>query len=279
MITSFVRLLVYLLRKISFSKLHITSSIFANLLRLYRQSTITKNLKNSFPLKSIAEIQALRNNYIKHLSIIICESLKGFSIEQSDLAKRFVFNNPKVANKYYDQKRSIILVLGHIGNWEWGQAIVSHYLKFKCIGVYKSLTNQSFDKYLLKKRSQYDVKLLTQKEILKYIIANPDELNVYIFIADQYPPSEPRLLVDFLNQKTYFDSSVEKIAKKYNLPVIYADIKSSSKPHSYMTDLIEISASPVQSPVGEITKSYARLLEININRQPELWLWSHKRWK
>lgn len=199
-------------------------------------------------------------------------------MNQDDLAKRFRFNNPKIANQYFDQGKSIILCLGHIGNWEWGQAVVSHYLKFNCVGVYKSLSNKSFDKYLLKKRSQFGVKLLSQKEILKYIISHPDEVNVYIFIADQYPPTEPRMSVDFLNQETYFDKSIEKIALKYELPVVYADIKRTSA-HEYETDLIEISSDPSAAKEGEITRCYANLLNQNIKRQPQLWLWSHRRWK
>ncbi|MDR2824472.1 MAG: hypothetical protein LBB41_04655 [Prevotellaceae bacterium] len=28
-----------------------------------------------------------------------------------------------------------------------------------------------------------------------------------------------------------------------------------------------------------MTKKFMHLLETDINRQPELWLWTHKRWK
>jgi KDO2-lipid IV(A) lauroyltransferase len=36
---------------------------------------------------------------------------------------------------------------------------------------------------------------------------------------------------------------------------------------------------PKETEEGEITTMYARALEDNIRLQPELWLWTHNRWK
>lgn len=198
-------------------------------------------------------------------------------MSQEKIARRFIFNNPEVANKYAD-KRSIILLLGHLANWEWGQAVVSYYLDHDCVGVYKPLSNTTFDKYLLDKRSKFGVRLLPQKKLLRYLIANQKECNVYIFIADQYPPNQPRVKTNFMNQESYFDGTAEKIARKYNLPVIYADIKKTGSAR-YETVLKEICKESNQTELGMITKAYAKLLENNIIKNPENWLWSHKRWK
>jgi len=254
------------------------SRIVRILLIPYRKEIIQENLHRAFPSKKIDEIKYLRQAYQKHLSQVIIESLKGFSLSRETLAERFIFLNAEVANKYYTEGKSIILVLGHVGNWEWGQAVVSHYLKHNCVGVYKPLSDQSLDKYILVKRSKSGVKLLPQKNLVKYLISHQKELNVYIFIADQYPPNEPRLKLDFLSTPTYFDASVEKIAMKYDLPVIYADISKIGNAQ-YETKLIELCADSALSEKGFITGQYAELLGNNILRKPELWLWSHRRWK
>lgn len=248
------------------------------MLRFYRKDLIIKNFSNSYQKEPIVEASILRKKYLSQLGKTIAEILKGYSLTQDQLAKRFIFNNANLAHKHFDQQQSIILLLGHIGNWEWGQAVVSKYLKHNCVGVYKPLSNNSLNNYILKKRSQYGVKLLDQKSLLKYLISHPDEVNVYIFIADQYAPNAPRKQIDFLGQQSYFDASVEKIASKYKLPIIYADIKKV-KDHSYETDLVEITPNDKSENHSDINKIYARLLEENIRRQPELWLWSHNRWK
>ena len=258
--------------------MHIATRFFALLLNQYRKDIIGQNIDRAYPSISKEEIKKLSSDYIKQLGNVIGETLKGHSMNQAEIAQRFVFNNPEIANKYSNQGKSIILCLGHIGNWEWGQAVVSHYLNAKCVGVYKQLSSKSFDRYLLSKRSKFDVHLHSQKAILKYIIGNRDEVCVYIFIADQYPPSHPKMKVNFFGIPTSCDSSIEKIASKYDLPVVYADIKNAGK-HKYQTDLIEISSESASTEQGTITKQYASLLEQNIRREPALWLWSHRRWK
>ena len=278
MSTLLVKLISFLLRSCAIDKLHYPAAALNTLLRFYRPAIIEENLKMSFPQCDKGEINTLSKAYHHHLSRVIVESFKGFSLPQSVLAERFVFKNPAIANQYYDQGRSIILVLGHVGNWEWGQAVVSHYLDHNCVGVYKPLSDSSFNNYVLSKRSQYRVKLLPQKQLLKYLISHQEETNVYIFIADQYPPTDPRLAINFLGRSTYFDTSVEKIARKYDLPVIYADIRKVDD-GTYETELIEISSDSSKTENGVITKKYAELLETNILRAPQLWLWSHRRWK
>lgn len=239
---------------------------------------IEENLMASFPSYGSDEIKNLRKAYHFQLSQVIIESLKGFSMTRSQIATRFEFQNAHLVNKHREEGRSLILVLGHIGNWEWGLAVVSSYLKHNCIAVYKPLSDKSLNDFVLKKRSQYGVKLLPLKKLLKYLISHQEEPNIYLFLADQYPPNEPRIELNFLERTTYFDASVEKISIKYDLPVFYVDIEKIDEGR-YKTNLIEISSEPKKTYEKEITSRYAELLEANILRSPQLWLWSHRRWK
>jgi len=273
--TLLVKIFSSFLNLFTVDKLRYPAKILYVLLSYYRSDVIDQNLKSTFPNKLPTDLNHLSKAYRKQLSQTIVEVFKGFFLSQTVLADRFVFKNSEIANKYYEEGKSIILTLGHIGNWEWGQAVVTHFLRHKCIGVYKPLSDKSFERYILKKRSQYGVKLLPQKKLLKYLISHPQETNVYIFIADQYPPVEPRTELDFLGRRTLFDKSIDKIAKKYSMPVLYADITKVSHAR-YETELIEISNG---SSLNDITGAYAALLESNILKDPELWLWSHRRWK
>jgi KDO2-lipid IV(A) lauroyltransferase len=71
---------------------------------------------------------------------------------------------------------------------------------------------------------------------------------------------------------------MERIAKKQDLAVIYFDIKRIKRGY-YECDLVLISEHAKDAPEHEITDRYVELLEKNIQRSPQCWLWSHKRWK
>jgi Kdo2-lipid IVA lauroyltransferase/acyltransferase len=47
----------------------------------------------------------------------------------------------------------------------------------------------------------------------------------------------------------------------------------------YHLDIVEVTTTATSDPPHHITDTYFKLLESSIQERPELWLWSHKRWK
>jgi len=68
------------------------------------------------------------------------------------------------------------------------------------------------------------------------------------------------------------------LAKKYDYPVYYLDIKRVKRGY-YHAVVIPIASNPTETEEYEITKKFMFILEKNIREQPEFWLWSHNRWK
>ena len=91
----------------------------------YRKYVVHKNLKNSFPEKTPKEITAIQKEFFIHLSDLIVENIKLFSISLEEVTRRFKIINTEIFEHYYNQGRSIILVGGHYNNWEWGSLSAS----------------------------------------------------------------------------------------------------------------------------------------------------------
>ena len=83
---------------------------------------------------------------------------------------------------------------------------------------------------------------------------------------------------DFLNQKTAFIDGGERLAMRFHLPVYYVDVWRSA-PGRYRAGFVKLYDGVESVAEGEITRRYAAALEATIRREPELWMWSHKRWK
>ena len=97
-------------------------------------------------------------------------------------------------------------------------------------------------------------------------------------IADQTPPPEGAYWTTFLNQDTPVFVGAEKLAKKFNYPVVYISVKKLKRGY-YQLGAKVITDSPKDLPDGEITRLHTLELEKNIREQPFSWLWSHRRWK
>ncbi len=84
--------------------------------------------------------------------------------------------------------------------------------------------------------------------------------------------------MNFLGQETAVFFGTEKITKSQNLVPIFCHVEKLAR-SKYQITFELITASPQETPHGFITEKHMGLLEENIRKQPQYWLWTHKRWK
>jgi KDO2-lipid IV(A) lauroyltransferase len=277
-----ISVLLFLLSLLPFWILYLFSDILYFLLFhiiKYRRKVVELNLKNSFPEKTVADRLDIEKKFYKHLSDLIFESIKTLSISPKSLKKRFIFSNLHELTKYYDEGKSVIAVSGHFGNWEWGPLAAAYELKGKVLVVYKPLSDKRFEKLVTSMRSRFGAILVPMKHTLRKIIEYNSQPHVLVLVGDQTPPrEESQYFINFLNQPTAIFLGVEKIAVRTNKPVIYFSINKIKRGYyeCLFKPLVEI---PDQTKEYEITNIHTQVLENIIRKNPEYWLWSHKRWK
>ena len=244
----------------------------------YREKVVIDNIQNTFIEKSQTEVIKLKNNFYAYFFELIVEIIKLLSISNDELNKRFTFSNINVIKKTLKQNKSVIVVVGHYGNWEWALRSASNLINTKIIGVYKRINNRIFEWLLLKIRSNTNVFPVEIKSLSRELVNN-NEKKIYAIVADQSPTLEQsNVRINFLNRDTLVYTGVEKISKKYNMPVFYLNIKLTSKGY-YESTFEEINSKNINGKKLEITKEFFSKLENQIKSEPRLWLWSHKRWK
>lgn len=262
--------------------LYLFSDLLHNFIRgvmRYRRKVVFTNLKNSFPGKTDAALRSIARRYYRHLSDILVESLKSFSMREEDLVNRYRYTNPELLNEYFEQGKSVICVAGHYGNWEWGGAASGIQISHKPIGFYKPLSNPYIDEYVQKTRATGRTRLASITCTAETFNQDWGEPVVFFMIADQ-SPSSPRLAywVDFLNQDTATLHGPEKYARIHRLPVFFASVNKVRRGY-YTVTFTLVASDPEQIKTGEITTRFMNLLEQEIKNQPAYYLWSHRRWK
>ena len=244
----------------------------------YREKVVIDNIQNTFIEKSQTEVIKLKNNFYDYFFELIVEIIKLLSISNNELNKRFTFSNINVIKQSLKKNKSVIVVVGHYGNWEWALRSASNLIDTKIIGVYKRINNTIFEWLLLKIRSNTNVLPVEIKSLPRELVNN-NEKKIYAMVADQSPTLEQsNVRINFLNRDTLVYTGVEKISKKYNMPVFYLNIKLTSKGY-YESTFEEINSKNINGKKLEITKEFFSKLENQIKNEPRLWLWSHKRWK
>lgn len=245
----------------------------------YRKGVITQNLQRSFPHKSAKEIKEISHRFYRHLAQYFVEVLKMFLLNTAFIQKRMKLQNQELIQRYYQEGKDVILVLGHYGNWEWGLLATSLMSEHEMVGIYKPLSAAFWDAQLKRIRSQFGATLVSKQESIRYLLKKGNKPRLIGVIGDQTPTkNEIDYWTSFLNQDTPVFSGTEKLAKKLNCPVVFVHIDKIKNGYYEMSFEL-ITENPQAHPEGEITNLHTQKLEEKIIARPELWLWSHRRWK
>lgn len=247
----------------------------------YRKKVVFTNLKNAFPEKNEAERKKIARKFYRHFCDTFAEGIKITTMPKKQLIRRIAAINNEILDKYYQQNRPIVLVLGHYGNWEWmtGHGLTTKYI---IMAVYKPLKNKTMDFLMLNTRQRFQAVLVPMRKTYKAFFEQVGEkkLTMLALLADQNPGRNKKNVhqTTFLNQDTTVFIGPEKIAKKTNSVVLFLKLKKIKRGH-YQTEWVPITETPNETKPYEITETHVRLLENIIREQPEYWLWSHRRWK
>lgn len=244
----------------------------------YRKAVVWNNLRNSFPEKSEEEVRRIYRKFYRYFCDLVLETLKLITLSTRELNKRVQFHNLDVYQNFYKQNRSVLMVMGHVGNWEWIGSRFSQAPIHTFYAIYHPLSNPYFEQLLYRMRTRMGFHLYTMQETLRGMLKNRNELTITGFAADQTPPSANAYWTTFLEQDTAFFTGPGRLSKKFNLPVVYTAIYRPVRGYYefYSEVLVE---NPQDYTEQEIQELFIRRLEQNIQQQPEIWLWSHRRWK
>ena len=245
----------------------------------YRKKVVFNNIKNSFPEKTEKEHLAIAKKFYKHFCDLVLEGLKGFTISEKEIRRRFKMDNEGVMTELYRKGKDVVLVGGHYNNWEILALGIAMELDHTIVGIYKPLSNKFFNKKMIKSRQRFGLVLAPMKQVKKFMEQNYGNPKGVVFAVDQSPHNKKTAIWgDFLNQDTAMFYGAEKYAKEYNAPVVYGVINKVKRGYYEATTKL-LTDKPNDLEYGEIIRSANRFLEEDINKAPEYWLWTHRRWK
>lgn len=248
----------------------------------YRRRIVRKNLTESFPEKSEHDIKEIEKKFYSFFTDNMLESLKMFTISRKEMIQRVNFMNVEEVNALMRSGKSVSLFLGHYSNWEWMSSIPLHIDK-NVIGaqIYHKLSNKNMDRLMLYIRERMGAVCVEMRKTARYVneLATENKVCIIGFIADQSPrKKDSRHFLHFLNHNTPVLTGTEKITKHYDFGAFFLDVKRVKRGY-YEARFVKMHDNPKSLPDFELTAIYYQMLEKCIRTQPELYLWSHNRFR
>lgn len=245
----------------------------------YRRNVVEENLNlSSLNLTEIEKKNLIFEIY-RNLSDILLEGIKSFSMSRKQVLKRHRVLNPEILEYYAKAGKSIILVTGHLGNWEWGSLSAGLQTSFRIVGFYKPMRNKLINGFIRRSRARFGTVLAPIRQTSLSFEKYADKPSMFLMAADQNPTKVALAhWTRFLGRDTAFLHGPEKHAINNNHPVVFTEINRVKRGY-YQLVISELVNNPSACSPGEITEKYVRKLEAVIQENPGNWLWTHRRWK
>ncbi|WP_369048668.1 lysophospholipid acyltransferase family protein [Tenacibaculum sp. UWU-22] len=275
--------LIWLISILPFRILYGLSDLFFILLYYvigYRKKVVYANLKLAFPEKSEEELKKLTKKTLHHFTDFIFESIKTFTISKNAIKKRYKYKNIEVLTALEKENRGVIFTGIHYANWEW-VIYLAQLTTLLPVGVYTKVENKYYEKMIKSSRTKFGAVLRRTSDTIKGIITDKkNKINgLYFMLSDQSPQlDKAKYWTTFFGVEVPVIVGPEMLAKKHNFIVVNFTV-FRVKRGFYEVELETITTEPKKFNDFEITDIYLKKAEEHIRKQPEFYLWTHKRFK
>lgn len=257
----------------------------------YRRKVVRKNLCNSFPDKTDEERRRIEKAFYHWFTDYIVETLKLLTATDEQVMEMIEFRGAEQIEERFRQGRPCAAMLGHYCNWEMLSCTAlampsvmaeKDLSRRPVMGlIYHPLRNKTFNDVMISVREKHHGTCVPKRDILRHLLQLKQEERTSLFgyILDQSPKKEnTHLWLEFMSQQTAVFTGAERIIRKMDNAVFYVDME---RPHrgKYVCTFRLMTDTPQQLEEYELTRMAFRMLQQTIERQPELYLWSHNRWK
>lgn len=276
--------LIKLLSHIPLCVLYVFADISAFLLYRvvrYRLKVVRGNLEIMFPHKSEKERRAIEKRFYRHFADYVMETLKGVSIPKPEVLKRFVIKNPELIDNYNKMGRSVFIYSAHQGNWEWFITMPQYFPNCVRQTFYQPQSSKLVDDITLLSRTREGIVAVESQKGYRHIVTSQRNgvVATTLIIGDQSPHrGAQKHWTNFFGRDTAFLYGPATIGQKTNQVLVYPSYVGYKRGY-YEIELRLITDEPKTLTKEAIIDRFAAYLEDDLNRYPELWLLSHRRWK
>jgi KDO2-lipid IV(A) lauroyltransferase len=246
-----------------------------------RKKMAIENITKAFPDYSKKKVRQTALGTYKSFSITIMETLYIPHISKSKMIESVDFVNKEILLKKIKEKKGVIVLSAHFGNWEYLAASLALQLDLPLALLIKVQRNPYVTKFMDKARTKWSNEVIPVGTAVKKMFKVLGDGRMVIMAADQRGNVDG-IRIEFLGIMSSVYSGPAVIAMKTRSDIILA-ISVRQQDYSYKVELTELQFDDLpenyDEKIKEICRRYLNSLEGFIRQYPEQWLWLHNRWK
>lgn len=246
-----------------------------------RRRVVERQIAAAFPELSKDEVTEMARRSYEHLGRSAIETALLPGLGQAGVLRLVSeVENWDVVERAQAAGRGIIIVAGHLGNWELAGA----YLAARGVPldvIVRKMGNPFFEKYLNQTREQIGMNVVHDAQAVRHTPRALRDGRAVAFVADQGVRGLASTFVPFFGRPAKTPRGAGVFALRFGAPVVFiAALRKSDG--SYLVGFEEIPVVDTgdrEKDVDGIVLRFTQVLEKWVRRAPEQYFWQHRRWR
>ena len=247
-----------------------------------RWGVVTRQLRMAFPDATERWRRGVARRSYAHFAREAVAMFRLAEASRAEILKRTRLIGAELLEEAAREGRGIMVVSGHLGNWEVGAAgVVAR--GFPMDIVVARQRNRRFDRYLTRARERLGVNVIPRGDAPRGVLESLGEGRVVGLMGDQ-DARQAGVFVDFFGRPASTARGPAVLSRRAG--VVLATFCAIRLPGWRPRYEVRIEAVPGAEPgtgraaaVAALTRAFTRRLEEQVREQPCQYFWHHRRWK
>jgi len=203
-------------------------------------------------------------------------------MEAEEILKIGTVSNLELAKEKIENGKGVILLTAHFSNWEFGALFMGLILNKQINVLVKKQRNRFVANWMSEVREKFKNKEISLgvsvRELYKTLVSG----GIVGIVGDQRAKKDSGVIVKYFKQPTSTFQGFSALGIKNKVPIIVV-LGHRLVDGKYHIEIEEIKYDnlPLALPeqIRELNQRYMQILENNVVKYPEQWLWMHNIWK
>lgn len=239
-----------------------------------------RQLIDAFPTTTEEEARETARRCFQKLAASALELFKHRQLNSQTIGSVVEAGEAERIREALSAGQGCVLVMAHFGNWELGGAAVAlNGVPFWPLG--RELRSPALNRLAVEQRTRYGMRPISRERGLRGVVECLRS-NGALGILPDVDTSVEGVYVPFFGKLAYTPVGPYLLSRKYDAPALPVFIERT-EPGRHRLRVGE----PIQWKRTDAEKQsrianaaiYTNIIERQIRREPEQWIWMHERWK
>jgi len=245
-----------------------------------RRETARAQVRAAFPERDDAWVHDVVRQSYEHIGR---EAMAMLRMSRTDVRSSWLASAEVVGIDRllaaWGEGRGLVLVGGHLGNWELGAAVLAS-RDMPVDAIAKRLANPLIDRAIADARARLGLRIMHLGGASKRALQSLREGRVVGFVADQ-DAGRAGVFVDFMGRPASTHRGPALLAIRSGAPM-FVGLPLRRPDGGYHLEAVEVRfdrEGDLEEAVRRGTQAFSAVLEEGVRRAPGQYFWQHRRWK